>query len=150
ATVSVAGEDIDNVQIVAVKPSTARARVIVDPAAAQQLPANLTFMVSPAVPSGIPAPPPPPARVGDDSMLELKSPPGVMRIVLGGFGPPPMGWTVRAVRVGGVDVTDTGVEFKPNEELTGLEIELTNRIASVSGVVTNSRGESEKNYTAIA
>jgi carboxypeptidase family protein len=146
----VGSEDLDNVQLTAVKPSTAKARVIVDPAAAQQLPSNLTFMLTAAVPSGIPAPPPPPAPMAEDYSLDLKSPPGVMRIILGGFGPPPAGWSIRAVRVNGVDVTDTGVEFKPNEELTGLEVELTNRIASVSGVVTNSRGEVEKNYTAVA
>ena len=73
-----------------------------------------------------------------------------MRIMLGGgFNAPPTGWAVRSVRVNGVDVTDAGIEFKPNEEISGVEVELTNKLTTISGLVTNSRGEASKDYTAI-
>jgi hypothetical protein len=148
--VVVSGDDLDNVQLTAVRPSVAKGRVLVDPAAARQLPPTVMFALFPAAPTGgMPMPPPPPARVADDFSFELKSGPGLMRLNLGGFGVPPAGWTIRAVRVRGVDVTDTGIEFKPNEDIADLEVELTNRIASLSGVVTNARGEGVKEYTAI-
>jgi hypothetical protein len=54
------------------------------------------------------------------------------------------------VRQNGTDITDTGIEFKPNEDISGLEVELTNKIATISGLVTNARGEAVKDYSAIA
>jgi hypothetical protein len=49
----------------------------------------------------------------------------------------------------GVDVTD-GVDVKPNEDVSGLEVELTNKLTTISGLVTNARGEAVKDYSAIA
>ena len=49
----------------------------------------------------------------------------------------------------GVDVTDAGIEFKPNEDLSGVDVELTNKLTSISGLVTNGRGEPSTDYTEI-
>lgn len=150
ANITVTGEDISDVHLVAEKPSTLTGRVIVDPAAVPSLPPVLMISVFPAVMNGIPAPPPPPARVNDDFTFETKSTPGRMRLTLGGgFNAPPTGWAVRSVRLNGVDVTDAGVEFKPNEDISGVEVELTNKLTTISGLVTNSRGEASKDYSAI-
>jgi hypothetical protein len=35
------------------------------------------------------------------------------------------GWRIKAVRYKGADVTDTGIDFKAGEEISGIEIELT-------------------------
>jgi hypothetical protein len=148
-TLTVTGEDIRDVHLVAAKPSTLTGRIIVDPAAPQSLPPGLTISAVPATIIGIPAPPPPPARVSDDYSFEMKATPGRMRITLGGFNAPPTGWSVRSVRLNGVDVTDTGIEFKPNEDISGVDVELTNRLTSLSGLVTNGRSEPSKDYTAI-
>ncbi|MBZ5557337.1 MAG: carboxypeptidase-like regulatory domain-containing protein [Acidobacteriia bacterium] len=150
ANVTVAGEDVSDVHLVAAKPSRLTGRVIVDPAAVSALPPTLMLSLFPVNIVGIPAPPPPPARIADDFTFETKSTPGRMRIMLGGgFNAPPTGWAVRSVRVNGVDVTDAGIEFKPNEEISGVEVELTNKLTTISGLVTNSRGEASKDYTAI-
>ena len=61
----------------------------------------------------------------------------------------PSGWMTKAVRHNGVDVTDTGLEFRPNEDVGGIEIELTNQPSNVSGLVTTSRGEQSKDYTVV-
>jgi hypothetical protein len=149
-TITVTGEDISGVHLVAAKPSTLTGRIIVDPAAAQSLPPALLISVVPTTIVGIPAPPPPPARVADDYTFETKSTPGRMRITLGGgFNTPPTGWAVRSVRLNGVDVTDAGIEFKPNEDISDVDVELTNRLTSLSGLVTNGRGELSNDYTAI-
>jgi protocatechuate 3,4-dioxygenase beta subunit len=150
ANVTVAGEDVSDVQLTGAKPSRLSGRVIVDPAAVSSLPPTLMLSLYPMNVMGIPAPPPPPARIGDDFTFETKSAPGRMRLTLGGgFNAPPTGWAVRTVRLNGVDVTDAGLEVKPNEEVSGVEVELTNKLTTISGLVTNSRGEASKDYTAI-
>ena len=60
------------------------------------------------------------------------------------------GWTIRTVRLNGTDITDGGIDFNANEDITGLEVELTNKLTAIRGLVTNGRGETLKDYTAIA
>jgi hypothetical protein len=149
ASITVSGEDLTDVRLAAAKPTSATGRLIVDPAAASQLPPTLSLGICPTSVNGaLAAPPPPPVRVNDDYTFELKSPPGIMRVSLGGFGPAPAGWAIKAVRVNGTDVTDTGIEFKPNEDLTGLEVELTNKLNVVGGLVT-SGNDPAKEYTVV-
>jgi carboxypeptidase family protein len=149
ASITVNGEDISDVHLVAAKPSKITGRVVVDPAAVAALPPVLMISVFPVSPSGIPAPPPPPARVADDFTFETKSTPGRMRFALGGgFNAGPTGWTVRTVRLNSIDVTDAGVEIKANEDVS-VEVELTNKLTTVSGLVTNARGDASKDYTTI-
>ncbi len=145
--VTVAGDDISDLHLFAVPPSIGTGRIVVDPAAAQQLPTPIVLTAFPVVFDG--TPPPPPVRVGDDLTFEMKAPPGRMRLNFGGFGQAARGWTIKSVRVNATDVTDSGLEFKPNESLSGIEVELTNRLSTVSGVVTNSRGDQATDYVAV-
>ena len=61
----------------------------------------------------------------------------------------PAGWIVKAVRVNGDDVTDTGVEFKSGQEVTGVEIVATNKSTEIAGTVTGSNGAAVKEYTVV-
>ena len=61
----------------------------------------------------------------------------------------PAGFGVRAMRAGGIDVTDTGVEFRAGRDLAGLEIELTNKLTIVSGLVSDPRGDNAKDYSVV-
>ena len=60
------------------------------------------------------------------------------------------GWTIRSVRLNGADITDAGVEVRPGEDVAGVEVEMTNKVTTVSGLVTNARGETATDYSAIA
>ena len=71
-----------------------------------------------------------PGVVNDDLTFELKTRPGKMKIALAG---PTPGWSIRAVRYRGADVTDSGIEFRANENVTDIEVELTNRVTDLSG-----------------
>jgi hypothetical protein len=53
---------------------------------------------------------------------------------------PPQGWTLKAVRIGNTDVTDASIEFGAID-VEGIEIVLTDRITTVSGLVAGTRGE---------
>ena len=56
---------------------------------------------------------------------------------------------MKSVQVNGADVTDTGIEFKPGEDVTGIEIELTQKTTAIAGSVTDARGQSLKDYTVV-
>jgi len=145
AKITVAGDDITDLQLVSSKPLSVSGRVIVDPAAAPSLPASLFVaafpMDGPNFGGGGPG------RVADDYTFVLKTSPGRARITLSNA---PAGWSIRALRLNGADVLDSGIEFKPNENVRGLEVELTNKVSVVTGLVTTGRSEASRDYTAIA
>jgi protocatechuate 3,4-dioxygenase beta subunit len=144
---TVAGQDISDVRIVTAPYVTARGRIVADAALLQQFPiAGISITVIPASPDDMFPGPVRPARVGDDLAFEIKSPPGRMRIRLIGQ---PTGLDVRAVRVSGVDKTDEGIDFEPGALVRDIDLELTNRVTSVSGMVTNARGEAARDYIAV-
>jgi hypothetical protein len=88
----------------------------------------------------------PPATVRDDFTFELTVPAAeiALRPTTGS-----QDWVVKAIRVGAADITDVGVDLRGGRELSGVEIELTNRPPEVMGLVTNARGESLKDYTVL-
>jgi hypothetical protein len=61
----------------------------------------------------------------------------------------PKGWITRRVTLNGEDVTDRGVDFRPGQEVNGLEIELTNKTTTVAGSVNDERGQASKDYTVV-
>jgi carboxypeptidase family protein len=148
AQITVAGQDVNGVQLTAVKPSTLTGRIVIaDAAAAQALqPGTIRLAATPKDPGMNIAGPGGPGRVNDDGTLAIKARPGVVRIVLAG---PLAGWTLKAVRLNGIDLTDAGVEVKANEDVGDLEVELTNHLTNVSGLVTNSRGDAAHDYSVV-
>jgi hypothetical protein len=142
---TVGTEDIKDVRLVAFPPSLIIGRVIVDPAQAQSLAAAPITLAATGdraqMMRGFN-----PARVGDDLSFELPATPGRNRINPTNLPP---GWTIRSVRTNNIDVTNEGIEVKPGENVTGVEVELTNTVATISGLVKNARGETAKEYTVI-
>jgi protocatechuate 3,4-dioxygenase beta subunit len=146
ATITATGDDIADLHLVGAKLSVVSGRIVVDPAIASAQPTALSLMLMPVEPGmmmGIGAVP---GRMADDGTFELRSPPGKMRINLMNAG----GWFLRAVRLNGTDLIDAGFEFKPGENVSGLEVEITNKTTVISGRVTNARSEPVKEYSAIA
>ncbi len=148
AEITLNGEDVNDVHLVSSKPSTISGRIVVDPAAAQSLrPSALRVMLTPVqtdsmmmIPGGGPG------TVNDDLTFQAKARADRMRVLV---NPLPPGWGVRAVRYGGADVTDSGIDVKPNEDVSDVEIELTNHMPEISGQVANSKGEIVKDYTVV-
>jgi hypothetical protein len=148
AKITATGDDINDLHLVGAKRSVATGRIVIDPAVSATLPTGIQLMLMPMDPGdSMMMMGSSPARVSDDGAFELQSAAGRMRINMMGMT---NGFVVRAVRQNGTDITDTGIEFKPNEDISGLEVELTNKIATISGLVTNARGEAVKDYSAIA
>jgi protocatechuate 3,4-dioxygenase beta subunit len=144
---TVNGDDITGVRLVAGKPSIVTGRVIVDPAAAQVLrPSTIRFSLQPVQFDMVMLGGMQPGPVNDDLTFEIKAQPGTFRVALVGQMP---GWSIRSVRYRGTDITDSGMEFRANEDVSELEVELTNKVTDVSGLVTNSKGEALKDYSVV-
>jgi protocatechuate 3,4-dioxygenase beta subunit len=143
--ISVGSADIKDLRLVASAPSTITGRVVVDPAEAQSLPPALmieALSMDPTTQSfGNQS-----SRVGDDMSFELTAMPGKSRVLIMNLPP---AWAVRSVRVNGTDVIDDGIDVKPNESVGGVEVELTTKVTSVSGLVTDARGDPVKEYTVV-
>jgi hypothetical protein len=148
AEVSVNGDDIDNVRLVGVKPSKLTGRVI--PAASQTNAslASLQLVATPANPPALGAGGNSRSRVNDDGTFEMSVPPGKSYIRMSVAGPF-VNTRLKSVRLNGVEVIDTGIEVRPNENIDGLEVELTTQLSSVSGGVTDARGNAIRDYTVI-
>ena len=147
AMVTVAGEDIADLKLTGVKSSTATGRVILPqgPTSGPSV-ASLQLLALSSTPDLLNVPST--ARVSDDSTFEMKVQPGNHLIRMNptaGFA----GARIKAVRLNGTDVTDTGIDFRPNEDVSGLEVELTTQLSDLSGSVSNARSEGVKDYTVV-
>jgi carboxypeptidase family protein len=153
AHITLAGQDVDGVQLVAAKLSTLSGRIVAaDSAQAQALrPAGIRLIVTPKDPDPVFLPGVGQSRVNDDGTFSLPSRPGSVRInlITDLSANASAGWTLKAVRLNGVDVTDAGFDVVTNQDVGGLEVEVTNRVGTLSGLVTNSRGDVVTDYSAI-
>jgi protocatechuate 3,4-dioxygenase beta subunit len=59
-------------------------------------------------------------------------------------------WFLKSVTIEGKDITDSGYEFKPGQQVAGVEIVLTDRVTVVSGAVQDERGRPISDYAVVA
>jgi protocatechuate 3,4-dioxygenase beta subunit len=70
--------------------------------------------------------------------------PGTYRLMINGR--PPAGWVLRSVMASGVDVSDVAFEIKPNENVDGIVLTLTDRPAEISGTLQTAAGQPAPEY----
>jgi len=87
-----------------------------------------------------------PPIVNDDFTFEAKAAPGevIVRAIPSGAA---MQWAVKSVTHDGRDVTEDGLTLASGAAVKGVDIVITNRLQSISGAVTNERGEVVTNVT---
>ncbi len=146
ASVSVAGEDIAGLVVVGTRGAKALGTISYGAAARPQGATGLRVSAPPADPDTSPMSMFGGTNVKESGAFEVDGLIGqrVFRVANA-----PKGWILKQVRLNGEDVTDRGVEFKPGEDVTGLEIELTNRTTSIDGGVTDDRGQALKDCTVV-
>lgn len=143
--VSVSGEDVENVMLTTSKGGTATGRVTFDgpmPAAATAVRIMSTAVDPENALGGVGGAA---GAVKEDGSFELKGLAGPRMIRVAA----PPGWTLKSVKLNGIDITDTGADFKPGETTSGLEVELTSKPTTVSGGVTETGGAALKDYTVV-
>jgi hypothetical protein len=148
AFVTVAGDDVTGIRLAPIPPVSINGRVsFEDQAAAQSLKPSAVRVVTLAATvgdagigigsGGAPMP------IKDDFTFELKTTPGQMGIRA--LAP---GWQVKAIRVNGTDVTDSGLDVG-SQGASGVEIEMTNRLQEISGVVTDADRKAVDSYVVV-
>ncbi len=146
--ISVSGEDIANVVVLTSKGATASGHMTFEGGKPTGL-TGIRISASPA--EGLDGPmlmlgPGSSANVKADGSFELRGLTGTRTVRAGNL---PSGWMLKSVRVNGADVTDAGIEFKPGEAVTGLEIVVTSKVTEVSGTVKAGNGDPVKDYTVV-
>jgi hypothetical protein len=148
ANVTVNGDDITGVQLMGVRPATITGRIVVDPAEAASVQPSSFRLMAMAKTEDLPMMGGGAGKVNDDFTFELKVRPGAQLIRLN-QGPGARTLMVKSVRLGGADVTDSGIDVRAGQDIDGVEVELTSRVSEVSGVATNARGVPSKDYTVV-
>jgi hypothetical protein len=145
-TVTVAGEDISGLVIVASKGAKVTGHVAFDgPAPSSSRTENLRIFAQPVSGDVLPMFGGMPSRVGVDGKFEMTGLVG--RRLIRAMGA--QGWFLKSVKVDGRDVTDSGIEFKGAEEISGVEILLTTRMAEIAGTVKGPDGKPSKDYAVV-
>jgi protocatechuate 3,4-dioxygenase beta subunit len=143
---TVAGEDIGNVAVVTTKGSSVAGRLVFEGGSKPANTQSIRISATPDISDG-------PMMVGAsggtakaDGTFELKGLSGHRMIRVSN---PPQGWALKAVRLSGTDITDSGLDLKTGEHLSNLEIVLTSKTTEVNGSVTTASGQSTKDYTVV-
>jgi hypothetical protein len=76
------------------------------------------------------------SRVGDDWSFSLRNVTDAVIV----RAQPPQGWALKSVVINGQDITDVPMEFPAGQTVGGMQIVLTKKITSLSGQVTDTRG----------
>jgi hypothetical protein len=146
AKITVAGDDIVGLRLTGVKSSTVTGRIVFPQTGTDMSVSALQLFAISSTPEMFNNPGP--TRINEDSTFEMRVQPGNYLIRMnpqGNFA----NVRIKTVRLNGIDVTDTGVDVRPNEDLNGLEVELTTQVSDLSGFVTNARGENVKDYSIV-
>jgi hypothetical protein len=145
ARITVEGDDISGFRLAGVKSSNVSGKVVFDQASTDKTPATaLQLTMVPEIPD--PLGPGGLAKVNDDLTFDARVQPGRHFVRLGAQSKDVM---LKAVRLNGDDVTDTGVEFRAAEDVAGLEVELTRQIGQLAGTATDEQGKPTKEYSVI-
>jgi protocatechuate 3,4-dioxygenase beta subunit len=146
AKITVAGDDIVGLRLTGVKSSTVNGRIILPQTGTSMSVSALQLGATPSTYEFLSGGGT--ARINDDATFEMRVLPGnyLIRMTPQGIF---ANVRIKAVRLNGLDVTDTGVDVRPNEDLNGLEVELTTQVSDLSGFVTNTRGENVKDYSIV-
>ncbi len=86
------------------------------------------------------------ARLDANGRFTIASvPPGQYRVTAGGAP----SWFVESAMIGGQDALDFPFEVKPNQNLSGLAITMTDRQSEISGSVLDDKNQPALNYTIV-
>ena len=83
--------------------------------------------------------------VGPDGTFEL---PAMGRLLLR-VGEAAKGWTLKSVTSDGTDVTDTGLDVAPGQNLSNIEVTFTREITEITGTVRNAKGAPVDDYVVV-
>jgi len=132
--VTVTDGDVNDVLLIAGKTSLIRGRVLVDSGATPPNASSVRLFASsiePMMGGGQ-------TTVKDDFTFEIKAPAGHYTIRLAG---PSNDWHLHAVRLNGLDVTDSGLDLPANATVTDVAVEITMKPSGATGKILDETGQ---------
>src|SRR5262245_37055097 len=145
ASVNVAGEDVTGLVVVGTRGAKATGSIAFEGGTKPEGTNTMRVMAMPTEDGAGPVMMLGGSNVKDDGAFEVE---GLMGTRVFRVQNLPKGWILKRVSLNGEDVTDKGVEFKAGSDVAGLEIELTNKTTSITGTVTDEKGQL-KDYTVV-
>jgi protocatechuate 3,4-dioxygenase beta subunit len=153
--VTVSGQDVTGLSAVLAPGGVARGRVIFEGNPAS--PPRVMIAAFPAIPAG-PGLDAKTTRQQSDGTFEIRElwDRQLFRTTMADIGTPldgtqdTAGWFLKSVTAEGKDITDEGYEFKPGQNLTGIEIVLSDRATTLAGTVHDDRERPIGDYTVVA
>lgn len=142
--VSIAGDDVTAIAVATAPGAIATGRVVCDDGT--KLSASL-FVRSVTTAASAPTFANTSVGVNPDLTFEMS---GLAERQTFRTGMLPEGWFLKSVTHNGVDITDTGYDFKAGQRVSGIEIHLTRRVTGLSGTVQDARGDAVADYTIVA
>jgi hypothetical protein len=142
--ITVTGQDLTGIALMAAPTTTATGRIVFDGVPpGESAAAAVVLFGLPDSPSSLPLGGT--ARPRPDWTFEIKG------LTAGRYFRvnPPTGWYLESVTLNEVDVTDTAVECRPGETMSGLEFHLTHSAASLSGDVVDDKGRPASDYVVV-
>lgn len=151
--VTITGSDIANVRITTSRGAVVSGRVIWEGTASRINPLPIgppRVGATPAEQSGILAPgfgadPSADGAIADDGSFRLGGMAGRIFLSI----PTPPSWTVRSVTLDGQDITDVPLDVTGRASIDDVRITLTDKLTSVAGSVSDSRGQAVTQYVVV-
>ena len=146
ADVTVSGSDVTGLQLVMLKPSTIRGRIVFTSSANGSAPPKVSSLDVGAVREwALGQPVRNVAKIKDDGTFEIQLMAGHVQLRVaptgGGVGPnAPPNWRLSRVIYGNADVGDAGIDVPVNGGVDEVVIEMTNHSSEAIGTVTDADG----------
>jgi protocatechuate 3,4-dioxygenase beta subunit len=142
--ITVTGEDVSGLTLVSAPTASVKGRIVFEGDAAPKVPSGAVMILAMApvqtsiMPGSL-------GRVQEDWTFQIK---GLTekRLIRANA---PSGWFLKAVTVNGTDLTDTGIEFKPGDDVSGVDVVLTRQMGSLAGTATVD-GKAVSDYVVVA
>ncbi len=145
AQLTVTGEDISGVALTTFLGGTARGVVRFEGGAQPEAPSSMVSIYAADI-NATALPMTSTAIVKPDWTFEMKGLSGRRVFRASNL---PSGWMLKSILVDGTDVIDSGLEVKPGQEVSNMEIVLTNQITEVAGAVQNAKGTAETDFAVL-
>ena len=136
---TVGNDDVDGLTLVTAPAAAINGLVVSDTGEPFDFrPQQLQIMVRPATPEGqgMPGGGGGGMRVADDWTFTVRSVSDAVVVRASA----PQGWMLKSVVAGGEDITDQPVEFAPGQTTSGVQITLTKKMSTLTGLVADARG----------
>jgi hypothetical protein len=143
----VTGDDISGLTITTSRSGVIRGRLVFEGASARPPAGQARVSIQPtgsSTPIGLPGNAATNGQVAADGAFELRAVTG--KVLFRAFGGT---YTLKAVSLRGVDITDEPLELSGFDDLDGLRVVMTDRFTEITGTVVDDRGQPADGYALI-